>query len=816
VIHVRTLATDRERILADHLPYVRWLRWSLDGRSILIDGAKNGDSQGVIFKIDVRTGERTDLVRSETEVLIRPEMSPDGKTLYYARNNPKSRTMRLMTTDIESGRERELIRIDAPARLTGSALSPDGQQLVLSIAPSRSGADGPVLKVLPATGGEAKELIRFDGSERLWALGGTWMPDSRNVLFWKWFLGDRSNELWRISVDGSEPLRLWVPKDRNMGPGHLRVHPDGQRIAFIGRSTTRGVWVMENFLPKAPSQVVKSEPMPTLRQIEVRGRGTRHSRPSFDGKYFSDVEHDTGNLIIRELATNKEWKLPVTSEPNSFVYESSLSPDSTRVAFLQFNPVEEDFNLGIINLDGTGKQTLMDSRQIAGYFNMDAWSPDGKYIFGRLERELMELVRVSSNNGSMEVIKKFDQNRVSKVDVSPDGRYVAYDVADSEVSSRDILVLDLEGNRETALVTHPANDKLLGWTPDGRHIFFASDRNGTWDGWLVRVDDGTPCGLPEMIKAGLGEVSPVGFTRSGSFYYQFRHQGWNVYVARLDQDTGEVRSEPVPVRLVGKDVWPDWSPDGRYLAYCSEPDRSKAQIIRIRTLATGQECELNPDLARFEYLRWYPDSRHLLITNFGRESPSVVYRLDATTCEYTALVQSNEPRITQAELSADGKTLAYRIRGLGTMNRLMLRDLETGNEKELLQTPAEGALALAPGSGWALSPDGKHVALSIREDAGKPFVLKIMSVESRECRTLDGEWFFQMAWTPDGRDLLVTKNVKELWRVSVEGCKHQKLLEWKEMIMGPRIHPDGQRLAFFSGGYVSEMWVMENFLPVDK
>ena len=35
----------------------------------------------------------------------------------------------------------------------------------------------------------------------------------------------------------------------------------------------------------------------------------------------------------------------------------------------------------------------------------------------------------------------------------------------------------------------------------------------------------------------------------------------------------------------------------------------------------------------------------------------------------------------------------------------------------------------------------------------------------------------------------------------------------KEMIWAPRMHPDGQRLAFHSGGYVSEMWVMENFLP---
>jgi len=76
------------------------------------------------------------------------------------------------------------------------------------------------------------------------------------------------------------------------------------------------------------------------------------------------------------------------------------------VAFLQFDPVEEDFDLCIIDFDGSGLRTLMDSRQIAGYFNIDSWSPDGKYIFGRLEREPMELVRVSADDGSLQIIRK--------------------------------------------------------------------------------------------------------------------------------------------------------------------------------------------------------------------------------------------------------------------------------------------------------------------------------------------------------------------------------------------------------------------------
>jgi len=214
-------------------------------RSFLIDGYKRGDSQGVIFKIDVQTGEQSDIVRSTTEVLIQPEMSPDGKTLFYGRVDPDTRTGRLVARDLESGREKELFRNMPPVRLTGRALSPDGRWFVLSIISSATRPAAPVLKILSTAGGEPRDLIQFDKSERLLPVGVAWMPDSRNIVFWKWFLGDRERELWRISAEGGEPRKLCSRKSI----GHMRVHPDGQHVAFHDRSTTRGVWVMENFLP---------------------------------------------------------------------------------------------------------------------------------------------------------------------------------------------------------------------------------------------------------------------------------------------------------------------------------------------------------------------------------------------------------------------------------------------------------------------------------------------------------------------------------------------------------------------------------------
>jgi hypothetical protein len=60
----------------------------------------------------------------------------------------------------------------------------------------------------------------------------------------------RGVELWRISAAGGEPQKLDIELPRM---DHLRIHPDGRRIAFSARSfeaEQREVWVLENFLPQ--------------------------------------------------------------------------------------------------------------------------------------------------------------------------------------------------------------------------------------------------------------------------------------------------------------------------------------------------------------------------------------------------------------------------------------------------------------------------------------------------------------------------------------------------------------------------------------
>ena len=59
-------------------------------------------------------------------------------------------------------------------------------------------------------------------------------------------LGRPDAELWRVSVNGGVPEKLGLTGFRW---GSVRVHPEGDRIAYVAGQLKTDVWVMENFLP---------------------------------------------------------------------------------------------------------------------------------------------------------------------------------------------------------------------------------------------------------------------------------------------------------------------------------------------------------------------------------------------------------------------------------------------------------------------------------------------------------------------------------------------------------------------------------------
>jgi Tol biopolymer transport system component/beta-lactamase regulating signal transducer with metallopeptidase domain len=582
-------------------------------------------------------------------------------------------------------------------------------------------------------------------------------------------------------------------------------------------------------------------PETVMRRVILKRLQWPISPPSLDGRCICGIDWSTGNLAVHELTTGNEREVTnkngAWDDSADFAFWSLISPDSTKVTYLWCNDDKDEnfnFELRLTDFNGSEPQVLCQFEKKDMYaFLPIGWSSDNTEILGAFSRkgEPTQIVWVSTADGSMRTAttlgqevsllgpESFRGDRTAKFNLSPDGRYLAYEAPQQKGSPKfDIFVSALDRKHEICLVSHTANDMLMGWTPDGRHIVFASDRTGTRDAWSLRVVDGKPEGLPERVKSQIGNIDPLGFAPDGSYYYGLTDETWNVYIVKLDPETGKVLSPPRAVRHTGLEGSPDWSPDGRYLAYCSRKETDKSQAIHLQNLATGQERTLVEKLPYFIWLRWSPDGQSILITGFEEETPHVVYKLDVQTGKRTTLLSSDEMHIRGAELSSDVKTLFYLgYESTSKTKHLMARNLETGQEKELLQIRSSGTPVLRR---WALSPDGQQLVLSTRlKLTDWPWALRIISAKGGESKKLVGGEIGEVAWTADGQNLLFTKPDEKLWRISAEGGEPQELWEWKEGFRDLRVNPDGQHIAFATRGYMYELWVMENFLleePVAK
>jgi dipeptidyl aminopeptidase/acylaminoacyl peptidase len=197
-------------------------------------------------QIDALTGDVTAIVQNAGG----GDWSPDGKDIFYGRTNPNNLSQ-IMVREKESGAEKELYLASDNARLI-LFCSPDGNWLVFI------NWEKGVLRVIPAAGGEPRELYRLDEGE-VFGRSIAWTPDGKYILFVIRPLGNAVRQpeqnkcsLWRIPVEGGEPEKLGLEMNNIE---HLSVHPDGQHIAFFTITDKLAeVWVMENFLPELKAE----------------------------------------------------------------------------------------------------------------------------------------------------------------------------------------------------------------------------------------------------------------------------------------------------------------------------------------------------------------------------------------------------------------------------------------------------------------------------------------------------------------------------------------------------------------------------------
>ena len=417
--------------------------------------------------------------------------------------------------------------------------SDDPQKIVRRFSFSAEGGrrasispDGRFIALTVETDNDASVWLRPIDSETVRNIAGTngvranrapaWSPNSRSIVF------ATHEELRRVSVDGSEATVLCQLPGPDFGGASWS--PDGARVVFISGDR---IWDVSS-RGGEPTSLVQSDP------------GVVLYTPSFALTDDSSqvLFYRAGNRIHSlDLETGEsrdvvEGTVPVYAPSGHLLYRRSGGLWATPFSIETTAPTGEAFPIS------ESGQWLSVTR-------------DGALLYADYEGARQRLTVRDRSGATLRTVGQRNANGWPPT-VSPDGRLISISLGGN------IWVFDLARDVATRLTSSSDNEALPSWGPSGGELsYVALGANQL----LSRLADGS--GEASVLLEGAGgnfDWSPdnrylvytatVGAGQQGIWY---RGRGLN----------GDL-SDPVTFLESSDNVnMPQFSPDGRYLAYVS-------------------------------------------------------------------------------------------------------------------------------------------------------------------------------------------------------------------------------------------------------
>lgn len=425
------------------------------------------------------------------------------------------------------------------------------------------------------------------------------------------------------------------------------------------------------------------------------------------------------------------------------------------------------------------------------------WSPDGQWIvFGSSAAGNEDLYLIPSAGGPIEQLTSGPS----------DDLYAAWSPVDDRIlftsnrggGSDNVWTISPDGNdlrqvtQSSDLVVNRRNH-LASWTPDGQSILYASARGRERPGiWQIPADGGTAA----LLSPGRTEhetspsMSPDGTQIA---FDQFGFDERDVYVR--DLQTGETR---VLVSNSGIDWAPDWSPDGRWIAFSSW--RGGTVELWVVPAMGGESFNVTNSPGRHEFVpRWSPDSRQLVFNTVPQEVVRQLVPTDGSTPRVLSVPDS----LSQPRWGRDDDELILRNRA----GFLWTYSVATGDTVRLSHARMDST---SPFFDATTSPDGRYLAY-IDTDSADDQQFYLLSLQTGRVRQITASRFSRrvgIAWSPDSRTLafgaVSIEGIVDVWTVPANGGTETRLTDGRGESFEPSWSPDGERLAYTradSSGY---------------
>jgi tricorn protease len=463
-----------------------------------------------------------------------PALSPDGKTVAFSYLGD------LWTVDAGGGVARHLTMHEKHDY--NPVFSPDGKWIAFSS--NRYGQYD--VFVVPVKGGRPKRLTYDSADDHPTG----WTPDSQSVLFMSGREIEMPGkvELFTIALDGGPAKRISVYEGREGS-----FSPKGDMIAYVRGP---GSWYRKGYNGSSNDDIwISNADGTNNRRITVHKGQDSHPIWAPDGKhlyYVSDTTGGLANLVKLEidgargdLLSSKPAPKALTKHKDDFVRRARMSANGEAIVY------ECGFDLWLYSVK-EGKSRKLNIEVNAD----DQWNP--------------EAVKTLTTGAT-------------EFAWSPDEKHAAF------VVHGEIFLLPRAGGKAKRLTDHPGFDHGMAWSPDGKKMFFLSDRNGYEDVYLLEPDDPDH---PTLVAAHRYKVTQITDTPEAETGISFAPDGSRVAYVRagklitMNPDGGDMKV----LFNQGQVIDYEWSPDSKWICVARLDGSFASELFILpATGATAQD-----------------------------------------------------------------------------------------------------------------------------------------------------------------------------------------------------------------------------------
>ncbi len=459
--------------------------------------------------------------------------------------------------------------------------SPDGEYIAFSS--NRTGNND--IFIVPADGGSSRRLTYHSGSD----VPSDWSPDGKYILE-RATRDNPANGVYAIDVETGQTKQLFL----DMFPlGFPKYSPDGKAIIYD--RMYEFPWFRARYQGSGAAQMWRYD-LASGKREQVENNGFQHLWPSVGGKAWPIL-----NVTVSEVTPSSSWigkTIPkVVDNPNR-------CPN-------------------IYACDAPGKERRLTSFTVAGprflsvasKADVCAFEHDGDMYVMPLGSEAKKItVYATVDDKTTQEERLILTTGVGNATLSPDGGNWIFSVRNELWSVPTKKPKGPNADDATQLTDWAGVDDNPVYTPDGKAIFFVSDREGGER--LYRMDVATK-NLTAVTK-GDNDVLETRLTpdkKRVSFWMTGAQGG--LYTVPV-----EGGSPTLVMGVKGNyDADYDWSPDMRYVAYSDTLVGSgyyywdQGANIWILDTQTGQKHNVTYLNVQNRAPRWSSDGKYLLFAS---------------------------------------------------------------------------------------------------------------------------------------------------------------------------------------------------------